>query len=363
MWTLEKLIFSANEYYDALSQSMREAKESIALESYIFLPDEKGLGLLELMAKKAKEGVKVRLIIDGVGSRLWPREVLKYWRLQGIDIRIFHPIMWSFSPKMIYYLFSRINHRDHRKVCVVDGQCAFVSSFNVMKKSFDWQEMGVKIEGEEVDVLLKTFEVMWKKSYPRKNPLVRFRPIKGIDRLSTKWVQFNFTQALRKKLNKETYDRIAQAKSRVWIITPYFVPPLALIKSLKDAVANGADVRIILPTKSDVAFMPWIALYFTKILLAAGIGVYRYTPKMLHAKFLLIDDWLSIGSMNLNHRSFYLDVETNVVLKKESTIEEASKKFKALLAESQPITEGETNIRNPLLDLWVHFVLLLKGWL
>lgn len=363
MWTLEKLIFSANDYYDALTKAMTEAKYSIAIESYIFLPDEKGQALLELMAKRASEGVKVRLIIDGVGSRLWPKETLKYWRAAGIDIRIFHPIMWSFSPKMLYYLFSRINHRDHRKVCIVDQKCAFVSSFNVIKKSFDWQEMGVQVEGDEVDVLMQTFEVMWKKSYPRKNHLMRFKPIRGIDQLSTKWVQFNFTQKLRKKLNKETYERIETAKSRVWFITPYFVPPLALIKSLKAAVANGADVRIILPTKSDVAFMPWIALYFTKILLAAGIEVYRYTPKMLHAKFLLIDDWLSIGSMNLNHRSFYLDVETNVVLKKTETIDEAGKKFKALLAESQPLTKSEAIIRNPLVDLWVHFVLLLKGWL
>ncbi len=363
MWTSEKLIFSASDYYDALKTSLSDARESIALESYIFLPDEKGQGLLELMAQKAHEGVNVRLIIDGVGSRLWPKETLKYWRLKGIDIRIFHPIMWGFSPKMIYYLFSRINHRDHRKICVIDNRSAFVSSFNVMKKSFDWQEMGVQVMGEEVTVLKETFEVMWKKSYPRKNPLERFKPIKGIDQLSTKWVQFNFTQKLRRKLNKETYDRIEGAKSRVWIITPYFVPPLALIKSLKAAVNNGADVRIILPIKSDVAFMPWIALYFTKILLSAGIEVYRYTPKMLHAKFLLIDDWLSIGSMNLNHRSFYLDVETNVVLGQTKTIDEAGKKFKALLAESRPVLRSETIIRNPLLDLWIHFVLLLKGWL
>ena len=109
--------------------------------------------------------------------------------------------------------------------------------------------------------------------------------------------------------------------------------------------------------------MPWIGLYFVKLLLSTGIEVYRYTPKILHAKFIMIDNWLSIGSMNLNHRSFYLDVETNVVLSLKSTLSEASEGFERLVSDSQRVGAVDVKNKNPLLVLWIRFALLMKGWM
>lgn len=363
MWTEEKLLFSSTDYYSCLLDSIRNAKKSILLESYIFLPDERGLALLELLAERASSGINVRLIIDGVGSRSWRKPQLDHWRSRGIAIRTFHPIMWPFSPKLLVYFFTRINHRDHRKVCIIDSELAYVSSFNVMDEAFGWQEMGVQVKGLEIATLEKTFEVMWDKSYSPSNLLKRFKPVKGIEKLSTDSVQFNYTKKQRKRLNERTCERIENASSKVWIITPYFVPPLALIRSLKKAKAKNVDIKIIIPDKSDVPMMPWVILYFVKIMLAANIEVYKYQPRILHAKFLLIDDWLSIGSMNLNHRSFYLDVETNVVLRLPSTLSLAHENFQELLRTCTQVKKVDVQSQNPLLALWIQFILLLRGWL
>lgn len=363
MWTEEKLLLTSEEYYQALLAAIEMATRSIMLESYIFLPDQKGTFLLEKLAEKVQHGVRVQLVIDGVGSRIWTDAQIKHWYSQGIEIRIFHPILWPLSPRLLKYFFSRINHRDHRKLCIIDNQCALISSFNVMDESFQWKEMGVLVKGDEIQILTKTFEVMWQKSYGKDNKLKRFKRIKNLESLSTSCVQFNYTKKMRRELNKRTLERIEKARRQVWIITPYFVPPLALIKSLKKAKKNGVDVKIILPSKSDVPFIPWINLYFIKILLAVDIQVFKYQPRILHAKFLFIDDWLTIGSMNLNHRSFYLDVETNVVLRLKSTLSAAHEHYQSLLEKCVQVRSLDVESRNPLVALWIHFILLLRGWL
>lgn len=363
MWTEENLLFTSEEYYRALLEAVDVATHSIMLESYIFLPDQKGTSLLEKLVKKTKDGVKVRIVIDGLGSRIWSSSQIKRWKNLGIEIRIFHPILWPVSPRLLKYFFSRINHRDHRKLCIIDERCALISSFNVMDESFQWKEMGVMVKGDEIETLTKTFEVMWQKSYAEDNKLKRFKPIKGLERLSNSCVQFNYTKKMRRSLNKRTLERIESANRQIWIITPYFVPPLALIKSLKAAKKKGVDIKIILPSRSDVPFIPWINLYFIKVLLAVDIQVFKYQPSILHAKFLLIDDWLTIGSMNLNHRSFYLDVETNVVLRLKSTLSKAHEHYLGLLEKCIQVHSLDVESRNPFASVWIRFILLLRGWL
>ncbi|KZZ13905.1 hypothetical protein A3758_28475 [Oleiphilus sp. HI0118] len=144
----------------------------------------------------------------------------------------------------------------------------------------------------------------------------------------------NYTRTLRNHHDHLLLSKIWGAKQRILITNAYFVPENTLLRALVGAAKKGVRVSIILPEESDVFFMPWVAAYFYRVLLSAGAKIYEYTPAMLHAKTIVIDDWCTIGSSNLNHRSFRHDLEVDYIVQTDDARAQLLQDFESDIAQS-----------------------------
>lgn len=302
-----------------------QAKKSIDLETYIFNGDSLGDTVAEALIQAAKRNVSVRVHVDGAGTPVWGGNMTKRLERAGVETRIFHPFpwrMWHWSrsfvklPKLLkaIYLLLKINSRNHRKVVIIDDNICYVGSFNISKCHLSkeqggdyWRDTGVRITNAELTNLKQSFDAAWDHLpiqerlrsiflYINKNPTFRL----------------NNTRHRRRILHKNLLRRVGNAHKRIWITNAYFVPDNFLLKKLREAAELGIDVRILLPHKSDIFVMPWASTAFYFKLLKAGVRIFEYTNTILHAKTLIIDDWMTVGSSNLNQRSLLHDLEVDV---------------------------------------------------
>jgi len=237
------------------------------------------------------------LLMDGIGSSedagIIATALQKNDAHPDTEVRIFHPLPWHLSTYRwtmrnqnrlfkLWRLILVVNHRDHRKLCVIDGHIAWLGSFNITSGDVDGypvsrHETAARLTGKPVAELKRDFFQVWQhreKFYRR-----HFH-----NSLS------NHSLRLRKQKNKALIDRILQAKTRIWISNAYFAPSPALIKALKQAVKQGVDVQVIVPSRSDIAFFPALTRTFYADLLAAGLHIHEYSRALLHSKTMLIDD-------------------------------------------------------------------------
>ena len=157
--------------------------------------------------------------------------------------------------------------------------------------------------------------------------------------------------------------RLSNATRRIWITTPYFVPTGDVLEALGQAAKRGVDVKILVPSMSDVFFMPWVAAAFMWGLQRGGAKIFRYRPRILHAKTLLIDNWATVGSSNFNHRSIFHDLEVDVVLSKKESVDELASAFEKDLTESDEFTAKNWSIFSSLTSRMGRCLLLFRSWL
>lgn len=321
----EKIFFSGDEYFRSLIKDIDEAKISIDLEVYIFELDHLGKKIITHLANAAKRGVAVRVLVDGAGSPQWSGSEINALEKTGTETRIFHPLPWSLLqwsrshvkvPSLLkaIYLIIKINSRNHRKTCLIDKKIVYISSCNIAQSHLEiecqgdgWRDAGVRLENIKLNELQEAFDAAWHHLPIQERVRQIFRQI-----ATNPIIRLNYTRHRRRILYKNLLQRIANCKKRIWITNAYFLPENRLLKKLNDAAISGIDVRILLPRKSDVAFMPIAARAFYEKLLKSGVRVFEYLPSMLHAKALILDDWMSIGSSNLNYRSLLHDLEVDV---------------------------------------------------
>jgi len=321
----EQIFFAGSDYFSMMLHDIDCAHKSIELETYIFELDHLGKKIIAALTNAAKRGVAVRLLVDGAGTPQWNSPAVKSLEQAGTETRVFHPFPWRLwqwsrshikAPSLLklIYLFLKINARNHRKVCIIDKKIAYIGSFNISKqhlgKNHDgggWRDTGVRLEYVDLKDLLLAFEAVWAHLPIQERIRHFFRHIRTnpIIRLNNTWYR-------RRILYKNLLQRIKSCKNRVWITNAYFVPDNLLLKRLNEAACLEVDVRILLPRKSDVTFMPWASQAFYAKLLKAGVRIFEYEPSVLHAKTLIIDNWMTIGSSNLNHRSLRYDLEVDI---------------------------------------------------
>lgn len=321
----ETLFFDGNSYFDALIQDISESKESISLEVYGFYNDPVGRRVAFALADAAKRGVSVRVMVDGAGSPLWSGTFASLLERAGASTKVFHPFpwqLWNWSRSVVkvplllkgIYFFLKSNSRNHRKVCVIDRRIAYVGSFNINQrhlkkedKGDGWRDTAVRLTGVDLNELINAFDAAWEHRTIQERLRDAFHHVRRYAP-----IRLNYTRHRRRILYKHLLRKIATSQKRIWITNAYFVPDNFLLKHLKDAAHRGVDVRILLPGKSDVMVMPWASSTFYYNLLQSGVRIFEYLPSMLHAKSLIIDDWMLIGSSNLNHRSLLHDLEADV---------------------------------------------------
>ncbi len=348
-WSSEGLYFDGEEFYDRLVQVLRAAQSSVDINVYIWEPDEIGLRIAQAIWEAHKRGVRVRLVVDGFGALAWIRapEAQKFFDAK--IMRIYHPLPWTLSdlPAFSNYWWRRwlrLNSRTHLKLLVADESIVIGGSRNLNIDGLKWREFCYEVTGGEVAAVQDLFDTTWALSHDLTGgrALARLEAAKTPGAtLHTELVFHTRTAGERKRRYQDVVNRIRTVQKRLWIVTPYFHPVSGVRKAMAQKAREGADVRIILPKVSDVWFSSWINESYCDDLLRAGIKVYRYLPRVLHAKGMLGDDWALVGSSNLNHRSFRRDLEIDVLLEEPGSIELLEHEFKRDMKDSEFLESAE----------------------
>lgn len=343
-----ELFFSGLDKFNSLLKSIEDAKEYIHMEYYIIRSDTISTRIVEALTRKAKEGVEVKLIYDGMGGRTLPRGFFKELIRAGGEVACFLP---PFSP----YLSIRINYRNHRKICVVDGKEGYVGGFNIgdeylgySKKFGYWRDTHAKIRGTAVKGLQWRFLLDWRfvsgseiEISEKYFPKISTQGETGIQIVSSgpdsKWTSI-----------KDGYLKmIINARSKVYIQTPYFIPDDSILEALKIAGLSGVDVRVIIPSKPDHPFVYWASLSYIGELLQAGVKFYTYQEGFMHSKVIVMDDVVSsVGTANLDIRSFKLNFEVNAFIYDENINKEITEKIHEDFKKCKEITIEEYEKRS-----------------
>ncbi len=329
IWDRIKLYYSGDDYFRDVIIAIENAQSEVLVEAYIFDLDPIGHRVLKSLANAAQRGVACHLLIDGVGSFNWSLKVLEECRETGVLVRLFHPIpfhssvMKRFSWKnlrRILLLLKKMNKRNHRKVILIDGKQAFLGGLNVSQvhtKEFmgnsAWRDTGVFVEGEALKLLRLAFFHAWRNS--------RFQPIPKALKIYRQLIRLNSSARQRYALLRDLNRRFQAAEKRILITNPYFVPRRSVLRSLIRAAKRGVFVGLCLPANNDIPLVQWASRSLYSRLTRAGVHLFEYQKQVLHAKTLIIDDWATVGSHNLNHRSLLHDLEVEVVLDDTSSIQ------------------------------------------
>jgi cardiolipin synthase len=354
----EQLFFDGKEYFDSLLEGIRQATRSVDFETYIFEDDGIGERVLAALTEAATRGVKVRLLVDGFGSRKSAARIATRLAGTGVQFRVYHPIRFA-KALCARRALLRMNRRDHRKVCRIDSSMAWVGSFNVsdvhLKASRGhgpWRDSAIQVGDRSLEPLALAFDRAWTgRSLPNVAMLA-----------SDPGILLNCTYLLRRSRNRELADRIRGARERVWIVTPYFSPDHHVRKALREAGRRGVDVRILLPKASDSFGMPWVNAHFSKRLSRDGVSFFLYKPTFLHAKFAIVDEWAALGSANLNHRSLHHDLEVDVVAREPETIRTLDAQFLLDLKSAEALPPASPGEESSLLRIWDAFVHSMRDW-
>lgn len=354
-WAHEKPYFSGDDFFRAIVENIRTAKVSIDVETYIFARDAFTEKIELELIEAAKRGVKIRILVDGIGAMSWIGRWNPELTSSGCQVRVFHPV--RFSVFEAGRVFLRINRRDHRKLWIIDHDRAWVGSMNIAcehlreyRGAAAWRDTSLEVSGDAVWILREAFQRTWDKSepYPHKADWRRvFKLRKRLPKNSI--VRLNDSRRLRKAGTLELRKKVQSAKERVWITNPYFAPNPFFLSALVRAKHHGCDVKLLVPRVTDVFFMKWVAQSYYGGLLKVGIEVYEYQPRFLHAKSVIIDNWSTIGTSNLNTRSFRHDLEVDLVVTHKTTLEALEAQFKDDLSQARKI-----ELREWLQERWVN---------
>lgn len=307
---------SGRDKFEALFNDIRAAEEYIHLQYYIIEDDHIGRALRGALIERAKAGVKVRVIYDDFGCRGVSRKFFRSMREAGIDIHPFFKVV--FPP-----FATRINWRNHRKLAVIDGEVAYVGGMNVADRYIDggskfgcWRDTHMRITGPAVAAVQYSFAVDW--SFMGQSLLqepVDMSLPKGPGEAAGLQMMRCGPTSEWSNVSLYMLKAIGNAKKRVYIQTPYFLPTDAMLSALQAAALSRVDVRVMIPLKSDSSTLTLASYSYIMECLRAGIKIYLFEAGMLHSKTMMIDDRLSaIGSANIDFRSFEHNFEETMFI-------------------------------------------------
>ena len=326
----EELIFDAQQYDRMLMDQIRQSQHEILISCYIVDFDEFSQKVFDALLERAKSGIKIQVVVDGLGSWSWINDHAQRYKHGNLDIRVYHPLTWKLLGVSLKNFFHGMNRRNHHKLFIFDQKIACNGSRNINDTAMIWRETNILIDGPSVSTLCALFAIVWQRSHDRwthryrdfRKSMQAYKKLKGSEHvLST------HTFALRRKNQKIMIGRLKHAKSEIQITTPYFFPTRKVFKVLLKKRKEGVKVSVLLPRVSDVIVSKWITQYHYKKMLGQGVELYEYTPSILHAKSMLIDDWGLIGTSNMNRRSVYRDLEIDYIVSQPDTVENLRRKF------------------------------------
>lgn len=322
------IYIDAHETYPAMLKAMEQAKDHIHFEFYTVRNDRIGTEFKELLIRKAREGVEVRCIFDGIGSYALDGGYVKELREAGAEV-------YFFLPAAIAFFDKRINYRNHRKIIVVDGTVGFLGGINIGDEYLGgnpklgyWRDTHLAMRGDSVYSLQQVFLNDWR--FVSGSAVAESRFFPEHDTAPGKPVQViaSGPDAHSDAILEMYFGAITAAKKRVYVTTPYFIPDPSINMGLRTAAASGIDVRVIFPERADSRLVHYASLSYMEELMHAGVRFYAYRTGFIHAKVLLIDDLMaSVGTANVDMRSFFSNFELNAVLFDQETIRRLESDF------------------------------------
>jgi cardiolipin synthase len=335
------------EIWDGMIADIERAQISIELEQYSFWDDKIGRRFLKTLEKKHKEGVKIRVIVDGWGSYpLFRSRYVKSLINQGIEIVAFNPFsLWRTSTWFFHM---------HKKTLVIDSRLAWIGGLGIKKKFRGFKDTMVRFEGSLVTDIQNSFEVLW--SDIARGEYYNNPNIEKVS-LDPKWL-INYCGYGRKEIYEQMRNNIQNAKKSIYLTTSYFFPDRNFFQLILDKARAGIDVKIILRGKDD-EYLPvrFSTSYFHKAL-AANIGIYRYESSIIHAKTAIVDgEWATVGSSNLDKFSFYYNMEGNIASNNSDFVKEVSLLFESNLKNCRKIELKDWEER-PILERVIEVVTL-----
>ena len=304
------------QFFASLLQSIGRARHHIHLDTYIFADDPLGRLVADALMQKSREGVEVRVVYDDVGCWRVPRRFFERMRSAGIDV-------CSFMPVKFPAFTSKVNYRNHRKLCVVDGVEGFMGGMNIAVRyvkglhggAVPWRDTHMRLRGGIVYALQRAFLVDW---YFVDRTLVTNRcyypPMPwGISNNCLAQVVTSSPIAQWPDIMQGYVRILLEARSYVYMATPYFLPTEPVLFAMRTAALAGVDVRLMVPRHSDSHLLEWASLSYVVETLEAGVKIMLYEGGFNHSKLLVCDDELATcGSTNVDFRSFENNFEANV---------------------------------------------------
>lgn len=360
--------------FNDLRQELSMARRYIHIQYYIIKNDEVFDSIIPILLEKAKDGVEIRILYDGMGGRFMPKKKWAMLRSAGIRTAVFF-------PPVLGRLNLRVNYRNHRKIVVIDGKVGYVGGFNIGKEYISkdpkfgyWRDTHLKFHGHAVMGLQIRFALDW--NYAATENLFKDMEYFSEDDMNSDLGERE------SDVGKECADEYAgdsnvgvqiiasgpdtsarlirdnylelfhKASHHIYIQTPYFVPDDAILSALRIAAGSGVDVRLMIPCKPDHPFVYWATYSYVGDLLKAGARCYTYENGFLHAKGVMVDGCVSCyGTANMDIRSFELNFEVNAVIYDEETTERLESLFLDDLPHCLEITEQNYEDRG----LWIRF--------
>ena len=344
-----------DEFYTDVLQELQKARRYIFVEYFII---SKGIlwdSILKILEQKAKEGVEVRILYDGMNSfSNLPHDYPKELEAKGIRCRIFNPIRPAISTSQ--------NNRDHRKILVIDGHTAYTGGVNLADEYINaeqrfgyWKDAALRIEGDAAWNFTVMFLNFWNAFRPSETDYSAFRPQHSAHPVQDGIVQPYADSPLDEEPVAETVylNLLARAEQYVYIYTPYLAVGEEMLDALKNAAKRGVDVRLVLPGIPDKKLVFRLSRSYYLPLLQAGVRIYEYTPGFLHAKCWVSDDRAAVvGSINMDYRSLFLHFECGVLLQYNSQVAALRDDVRATLPQCREIhiSDCRTSIPGTLLD-------------
>ncbi len=348
--TNTRVLTNGAEKFPAMISALKDAKHHIHLEYYIVRNDDIGREIKDILIDKAKKGVEVRFLYDAVGSWIVPDSYWDEMKDAGVHVQ-------AFAPVRLPIIGSRINYRNHRKIVVIDGKIGFMGGLNIgdeylgkVKSYGKWRDTHLYVRGESVrslqliflrDWQYETGEHLLEQDYLSPEILDHKNIQGGVQMIAggpdNKW----------ETIKKLYFAMISSAKKKIWIASPYFIPDDDVLTAMKVASLSGLDVRLVVPSKPDKRIVFHASRSYYEELLETGIRIFEYNKGFMHSKVVLVDDELaSIGTSNMDMRSFHLNFEVNAFLFKTESINKLREDFENDFVDSDELIEEEFNKRS-----------------
>lgn len=370
--------------YDKLMESIQKAKESIDLEYYIYKDDQIGKRITDLLIERAQDGVRIRFVRDGWGSRKLSKTQILRMMDAGIECRTIFPLRFP-------WIFSTLNNRDHCKIVVIDSKEAFTGGINIgdeytgLNRNVGfWRDTHVRIVGEASGDLKAIFDDHWNIASPERmrtksgkeaSPFIPSTSGSNLSPMMTEWstelATIDGTDANAVPTSKKMHQAyvqtlegnpgiptpvirqayfigLTQATKTIDITTPYFVPDEDIIMGLKTAVERGVRVRLLVPRQVDQKLVERASFTYYGELLEAGVQIYLYNKGMIHAKSLIIDEEVAeVGAANYDMRSFRLNYEVCEFFYSKDVASDLTEQFEQDLNDSVPLRMEDLLQRSP----------------